>query len=266
MWGLCKGTGMTQNISMAYHPRTDGQSECTNQWLEQYLWFWINERQDNWHHYLPLAEFAHNNWPSETTGESPFFILYGFNPHADWTNKPTPIPQVALRIDQFKWARQHAQELMIKAQQSWVKHRDTPKYKEGDLVWLKGCHLRCKASLSVGLETIHIRHSRYWIGPPTISDSDSHNVAPLYLSIDCSSHLSLTSHTHTLSLSLSSPCHLLPTCSPSHCNGRRRSPHKFIGRSPTSRAFPCLMLHSTPLVDHFSHAALSLTVAQLHSF
>ncbi len=25
--GLCKGTGMSQNISMAYHPRTDGQSE-----------------------------------------------------------------------------------------------------------------------------------------------------------------------------------------------------------------------------------------------
>ncbi len=57
---------------MAYHPRTDGQLERTNQWLDQYLWFWVNERQDNWHTYLPLVEFAHNNWPSETTGESPF--------------------------------------------------------------------------------------------------------------------------------------------------------------------------------------------------
>ncbi len=76
---------------MAYHPRMDGQSECTNQWLEQYLRFWVNERQDNWHAYLPLAEFVHNNWPSETTGESPFFVLYRFNPHADWTDKPSPI-------------------------------------------------------------------------------------------------------------------------------------------------------------------------------
>jgi hypothetical protein len=31
---------------------------------------------------------------------------------------------------------------MIKAQQSWVKHRDTPKYKEGDQVWLEGKNLR----------------------------------------------------------------------------------------------------------------------------
>jgi hypothetical protein len=31
---------------------------------------------------------------------------------------------------------------MIKAQQSWVNHRDTPKYKEGDLVWLEGKNLR----------------------------------------------------------------------------------------------------------------------------
>ena len=30
---------------------------------------------------------------------------------------------------------------MMKAQQSWVKHKDTPKYMEGDLVWLEGQNL-----------------------------------------------------------------------------------------------------------------------------
>jgi hypothetical protein len=33
------------------------------------------------------------------------------------------------------------QQLMIKAQRSWVKHCDTPKYKEGDQVWLEGKNL-----------------------------------------------------------------------------------------------------------------------------
>src|SRR6266702_1015213 len=86
--GLCKTTGTTQNISTAYHPHTDGQSECTNQWLEQYLRFWADECQDNWHMYLLMVEFTHNNWPNKTMGKAPFFVLYGYNPCADWLNKP----------------------------------------------------------------------------------------------------------------------------------------------------------------------------------
>ena len=31
---------------------------------------------------------------------------------------------------------------MIKAQKSWVRNKDTPKYKVGDQVWLEGRHLR----------------------------------------------------------------------------------------------------------------------------
>ena len=139
---LCKVLGIQQNISTAYHPRTDGQSERSNQWLEQYLRFWVNERQDDWAQCLPIAEFAHNNWPSETTRESPFHILMGYHPRADWADKRSAIPQVMTRLEQFKEARSRAQDLMKKAQMSWVKHCDTPKYKVGDQVWLEGRHLR----------------------------------------------------------------------------------------------------------------------------
>ena len=89
---LCRLLGIQQNISTAYHPRTDGQSERTNQWLEQYLRFWVSERQDDWAKYLPIAEFAHNNWTSETTKESPFQVLMGYHPRADWSDAPTPLP------------------------------------------------------------------------------------------------------------------------------------------------------------------------------
>jgi hypothetical protein len=53
----------------------------------------------------------------------------------------SPIPRVTLQLEQLKEAHNQARKHMIKAQQSWVKHRNTPKYKEGDQVWLEGKNL-----------------------------------------------------------------------------------------------------------------------------
>jgi len=47
--------------STTYHPQTDGQTEHVNQELEQYLRVFVNERQDDWDEWLPMAEFAYNN-------------------------------------------------------------------------------------------------------------------------------------------------------------------------------------------------------------
>ena len=69
---LCHVLGIQQNLSSAYHPWTDGQSERNNKWVETYLHFFTNYQQDNWAAYLPIAEFAHNNWKSETTKATPF--------------------------------------------------------------------------------------------------------------------------------------------------------------------------------------------------
>jgi hypothetical protein len=137
----CKVTGVKHAPSTAYHPRTDRQSERSNQWLETAIRFITDQKQKNWAPYLPIAQFVHNNWPSDTTRKSPFFLLMGFNPRTDWIHTTSPIPKVTLRLEQLKEARIQACDAMIKAQQSWVKHRDTPKYKEGDLVWLEGKNL-----------------------------------------------------------------------------------------------------------------------------
>jgi hypothetical protein len=142
MQEACKVTGVKHAPSTAYHPRTDRQSEQSNQWLETAIHFIADQKQKNWAPYLPIAQFAHNNWPSDTTRKPPFFLLMGFNPRADWIHATSPIPRVTLRLEQLKEARDQARTFMIKAQQSWVKHRDTPKYKEGDLVWLEGKNLQ----------------------------------------------------------------------------------------------------------------------------
>ena len=45
---MCQALSITQNTSTAFHPRTVGQSERTNQKLEQFLRFYTNTKQDNW--------------------------------------------------------------------------------------------------------------------------------------------------------------------------------------------------------------------------
>src|SRR6267378_2677209 len=140
---LCKCLGIAQNISTAYHPRTDGQSERTNQWLEQYLRFWTNVKQMDWATYLPIAEFVHNSWYSETTRTSPFHSLMGYNPRATWEVSMSSIPQVNTWLEQMMEARQLANEARKKSEETW-KHstkRPQQQYKEGDQVWLEGTNI-----------------------------------------------------------------------------------------------------------------------------
>ena len=72
---------MKLHFTSGYHPEADGQTERTNQTLEQYLRMYCNYQQDNWSELLPLAEFAYNNAPSATTGISPFFANKGSHPN-----------------------------------------------------------------------------------------------------------------------------------------------------------------------------------------
>src|SRR6201996_5154044 len=141
---LSKQLGIEQNISTAFHPRTDGQSERTNQWLEQYLRFWVNQRQDNWSYYLPLAEYAHNSWRNETTKQTPYETLMGFVPPAHWNEKnPSPNPQVTIHLEQWKKARKQAQTLMMEAQKRWAHHkRPHQTFQKGEQVWLDGRNLK----------------------------------------------------------------------------------------------------------------------------
>ena len=72
---------MKIHFTLGYHPEGDGQTECLNQTLEQYLRIFCNYQQDNWSELLPLAEFTYNNAPSATMGVSPFYANNGYHPN-----------------------------------------------------------------------------------------------------------------------------------------------------------------------------------------
>jgi hypothetical protein len=45
-------------LSTAYHPETDGQSEIFNSDVERHLRTFVTYQQDNWSLWLPMAGFA----------------------------------------------------------------------------------------------------------------------------------------------------------------------------------------------------------------
>jgi transposase InsO family protein len=72
--------GTKLNLSSAYHPQTDGQTERTHRTLEQLLRAYVHPEHDNWASRLPVLEAAYNSAVHATTKQSPFYVNYGFEP------------------------------------------------------------------------------------------------------------------------------------------------------------------------------------------
>jgi hypothetical protein len=78
-WSIfCYYLKMWRHLSTAFHPQTDGQTECQNQFLEFYLCSYINFLQNDWAAWLLLAQFAYNNSTHSLLGMSFQEALMGF--------------------------------------------------------------------------------------------------------------------------------------------------------------------------------------------
>ncbi|MBW0466420.1 hypothetical protein O181_006135 [Austropuccinia psidii MF-1] len=97
---LCQQLKISRDLSTAYHPEADGQTERVNQILEQYLWRYVSYHQDDWDTFFPLAEFAYNNSDHSSTKKSPFFTVYGRDPQFDSVHitQDNPAGKVSTKI------------------------------------------------------------------------------------------------------------------------------------------------------------------------
>ncbi|GJV29918.1 putative reverse transcriptase domain-containing protein [Tanacetum coccineum] len=76
-WSLQKSLGTNLDMSTAYHPQTDGQSERTIQTLEDMLRACMIDFEKGWVIHLPLVEFSYNNNYHASIKAAPFEALYG---------------------------------------------------------------------------------------------------------------------------------------------------------------------------------------------
>ena len=131
---------------MAYHPRTDGQAERTNQEAEIYLCMYCDKRQNDWHLWLPLAEFAHNQRPSATTSQTPFSMIMGYTPKVEWPSVPSQVPSYTDRMEQIEEVHKAAKTSLEKAQKMMAIRNPGNKkfrpYQKDDQVWVEGTHLK----------------------------------------------------------------------------------------------------------------------------
>jgi len=146
---LCRILNIHQNISTAYHPQTDRASEQTNQTLEQYLHVFCGTQQNNWHAWLPLAQYTKNSWPSATTKKTPFDLLISYTPQIHQPTRKTDIPSLEQQLSSIDEARKAAQEAQCKVQESWIKecpcHSPFPVKSK---VWLEGTNLRLPSNIT----------------------------------------------------------------------------------------------------------------------
>ncbi|KAJ4784848.1 polyprotein [Rhynchospora pubera] len=135
--------GIKLNMSTAYHPQTDGQTERVNQCLEQYLRCMIQGQPKNWVRVLALAEWWYNTSYHSAIQTTSFQALYGYPPSQIPMGHP---PKSAVEAVNKMFEERHQlnlqlKEHLMKAHERMKRYADTKRiermFNVGDWVYLK---------------------------------------------------------------------------------------------------------------------------------
>jgi hypothetical protein len=145
---LHKSMDTKLNFSSAYHPQTDGQTERTNQILEDMLIACALKHGGSWDKSLIYAEFSYNNNYQASLKMAPFEALYGRKCRTSLYWSQTGESQL-FGTDIIKEAERQAQiirenlRVAQSRQKSYAdgKRRDVS-FQEGDYVYLKVSPIR----------------------------------------------------------------------------------------------------------------------------
>jgi len=132
----CKITHAT-----AHHPITIGMLERSHANLALILSSFINETHSNWHKFVKLAQWGMNAVPNESTGMSPYFLVFGEMPRFPLDiNFDLPFEHFENRdwLDNLKKARDSCKERLAKMRQRmsarYNKNRTAANYHIGQKV------------------------------------------------------------------------------------------------------------------------------------
>ena len=153
------------NMSTAFHPERDGQTERVNQTQEQYLRSYCSYQQDDWVSLLPFAEHAYKTSTSESTKASPFEINYGFAPQTQWSGMVSDNkgihPDSELMVKDWEGTWQEIRERIQRAEERQRKWHDQRRQPAPEYVTLENVlHGRAKKADRVMLNRKNLRTNR----------------------------------------------------------------------------------------------------------
>lgn len=147
---LCGLYGVEKSRTTPYHPAGNGQCERFNRTLHNLLRTLPVSRKRDWHSCLPQVLYAYNTTPHQSTGESPFLLMFGQEPRL-------PVDFLLARVPEpvggavHEWIQEHQSRLQIafdgarerlkSAAERRKKNHDRNlrdvRLEEGQLVWLR---------------------------------------------------------------------------------------------------------------------------------
>lgn len=142
--------GITQTLSTAYHPQSQGALERCHQTLKALLRKFCHDQDQDWDEALPYVLFAIRETPNESLGVSPFELLYGHKVRGplkvikdqllnNTSSKLVTVTQYLVKLkDTLTKVRSFARDNLKQTQGDMKKHFDTRakvrEFKPGDKV------------------------------------------------------------------------------------------------------------------------------------
>ena len=130
--------GIKTKLLTAFYPQTDEQTERMNQELEQYLWFFIENRQKGWPEWLAAAEFAINNKVHMMTKVLPFMANYGKELRMGGNiRRKGKVESATEFVERMKKVHKEVKVVLKKTQEEMKRYADrgrkeTKEWKKGD--------------------------------------------------------------------------------------------------------------------------------------
>ena len=130
--------GIKLLMSIAEHPQTDGQSEATVKIVQKLIRPFAFQDQD-WETLLPSLEFAYNDTQQSTTGQTPFYLNYGYHPKGTYRHVDTKNPHAEDHVQYLIRFQEAARDAINDAQIAQAsRHRsEISPLKIGDWVLLR---------------------------------------------------------------------------------------------------------------------------------